>query len=270
MEEQKSIRFTINGREAVAAPGETVLAVASRLGIEIPALCHHPGVEPYGTCRLCVVEAIWGERSKIVTSCIYTPWDGDRIETDSERVRRTRAMVLELLLARCPDVELLQRLGQEYGVEAGRFPVSTTGSWQDKCILCGLCVRVCSQGVRRHAIGYADRGGKREVTAPFAGQAEACIGCGACVFVCPTGALHAEDTGGERVLPEIGAKLPLLACRTCGETFTTQAQFDLVHQRQLIPKKTLYTCPDCRRMETRSLAEKLLTVQNSATSTVKG
>jgi len=266
MDEQKTIRFTIDGRDATAAPGETVLSVAKRMGIDIPALCHHPGVEPYGTCRLCVVEAVWGERSKIVTSCIYTPWDGDQILTASERVRRTRKMVIELLLARCPDVEILQQLATEYGVEAGRLPASVTGTWRDRCILCGLCVRVCAQGVRRSAIGYANRGGEREITPPFAAKAEACIGCGACVFVCPTGALHAEDSDTERVVVEIDAKLPLLNCKTCGQAFTTQAQFDVVHERRLIPKKTLYTCPDCRRAETRSLAETLLTVQATVTS----
>ncbi|NOY83142.1 MAG: 2Fe-2S iron-sulfur cluster binding domain-containing protein [Kiritimatiellaeota bacterium] len=266
MEEPKTICFTIDGQEAVAAPGETVLDAAKRLAIDIPTLCHHPGLEPYGACRLCVVEAFREEHSTIVPSCIHTPEDGDRIETDSERVRRTRKVVLELLLARCPDVEVLQRLGDEYGVEAERFPVSTTGDWQDKCILCGLCVRVCSQGVRRNAIGYAGRGGERCVTSPFAGRAEACIACGACVFVCPTGALHVEDTDTERVMVEIGARLPLLACRACGRTFTTQASFQLMHQRQLIPETTLCTCPDCRRAETRSLAEKVLTGQRTATS----
>ena len=270
MEQQKSISFTLNGTEASAAPGETVLTVATRLGIEIPALCHHPGVEAYGTCRLCVVEVVWGKRSKIVTSCIYTPWPGDRIETDSERVRRTRKLVIELLLARCPEVDILKQLAKEYGVEPGRLPVSTSGTWRDQCILCGLCVRVCAQGVRQNAIGYASRGSERAVTAPFAGRAEACIGCGACAFVCPTGALHVQDTESERVMVETDTRLPLLACRTCGARFTTEAQFTLVSERGLIPKKTLYTCPDCRRAETRSRAEKLLAAPAAAVSTAKG
>ncbi len=270
MEQQKRISFTINGKDASAAPGETVLTVARRLGIEIPALCHHPAVEAYGTCRLCVVEVVWGKRSKIVTSCIYTPWEGDCIQTDSERVRRARKMVIELLLARCPEVDILQRLAKEYDVEPGRLPVSTTGTWRDKCILCGLCVRVCAQGVRQNAIGYAGRGSERAVTPPFAGQAEDCIGCCACVFVCPTGALHVEDSDSERVMVETAARLPLLACRTCGARFTTEAQFNLVSERGLIPKKTLYTCPDCRRAETRSRAETLLAVPAAATLTAKG
>jgi predicted molibdopterin-dependent oxidoreductase YjgC len=270
MEQQANIAFTINGKDATAAPGETVLAVATRMGIEIPALCHHPGVEAYGTCRLCVVEVVWGKRSKIVTSCIYTPYAGDRIETDSERVRRTRKMVIELLLARCPEVDILKQLAVEYDVEPGRLPASVTGTWRDKCILCGLCVRVCAQGVRQNAIGYAGRGSERTVTPPFAGKAEGCIGCGACVFVCPTGALHVEDTATERVMVETETRLPLLACRTCGARFTTEAQFNLISARGLIPRKTLYTCPDCRRAETRSRAETLLAVPAAAIFTAKG
>jgi len=71
----KQIRFTLDGQTVLADPGETVLGVARRHGIEIPALCHHDAVAPYGACRLCLVEAFWGKRSKLVTSCIYQPWE---------------------------------------------------------------------------------------------------------------------------------------------------------------------------------------------------
>ena len=77
--ENKEIKFSLDGQTVVAKPGETVFSVAKRYGIEIPALCHHEAVAPYGACRLCVVEAFWGKRSKLVTSCIYTPWEDERI-----------------------------------------------------------------------------------------------------------------------------------------------------------------------------------------------
>ncbi len=104
--------ITIDGQEAEAYPDETALSVAGRLGIDIPALCHHPAVTTYGACRLCVVEVKKGKRSRMVTSCIYIPAAGDIIETGNERVRKLRRMILELLLARCPEVEVLQRSGR--------------------------------------------------------------------------------------------------------------------------------------------------------------
>ncbi len=100
--------ITIDGQEAEAYPDETALSVAGRLGIDIPALCHHPAVTSYGACRLCVVEVKKGKRSRMVTSCIYIPAAGDIIETGNERVRKLRRMILELLLARCPEVDVIQ------------------------------------------------------------------------------------------------------------------------------------------------------------------
>ena len=250
------IPFTIDGRAVGAAPGETVLSVARRHGIEIPALCHHESVAPYGTCRLCVVEVFWGKRSKLVTSCIYTPYENDRVETNNERVRRTRGMILELLLARCPGVEAIRDLAREYGVTRPRFPAGGPASGLDRCILCGLCVRVCAEAVGRHAIGFANRGAERIVTTPFGAGAEECIGCGACVEVCPTGALTCEDTGGVRIMKELGVRLPLVKCRLCGEPFATERQVADIQERLHIPQDLAETCPSCRRAEHRDASAK--------------
>ena len=125
MKETKNVFFTLDGREAEARPDETVLSVAKRLGVDIPALCHHQAVMSYGACRLCVVEVTKGKRTRIVTACIYIPAAGDVVETGNERVNKLRRIILELLLARCPEVDLIRSLARQYGVDASsRFRVS--------------------------------------------------------------------------------------------------------------------------------------------------
>jgi predicted molibdopterin-dependent oxidoreductase YjgC len=246
---QKKISFTIDGKPASALPGETVLSAARKMGIEIPALCHHDAVAPYGACRLCVVEVFWGDRSKLVTSCIYVPYEGDRVETDNERVRRTRRAILELLLARCPGAEVVRNLAREYGVSAPRFGAGEAVPGPDNCILCGLCVRVCAQVMGRHAIGYADRGADRLVTAPFRASADECVGCGACAEICPTGAISCEDLDGVRVMKELGVRLPLVKCRVCGEFFATEKHLRMLEERLKITRELAETCPRCRGRE---------------------
>ena len=257
--ENKAITFTLNGRVVHAAPGETVLSVARREGIAIPALCHHAAVTAYGACRLCLVEAFWGKRSKLVTSCIYTPWENEVIETDSERVRRARRTVIEMLLARCPGVELLRDLAREYSVETLRFPVSAEAA-NERCILCGLCVRVCAEQIGQTALGYGYRGSERVVTTAFSEQANECIGCAACVQVCPTAALHYEDTDGMRIFPELHTAMPLVACRVCGDYFATEKQLEKIRERFAVPEHLTEVCPRCRGTEfTRVLDDALVT-----------
>ena len=256
--EAKQVQFTLDGKTVTAAPGETVLSVAKRHGIDIPALCHHEAVAPYGACRLCLVEAFWGKRSKLVTSCIYTPWEDERIETNSDRVRKARKMVLELMLARSPDAEVIQKLAREYGVKESRFQTPAEKQGIERCILCGLCVRVCAEAVGRSAIGYKGRGLDRAITTPFGKHADECIGCGACVMVCPTGALHYEDIGGERVMKELNARVPLVECRMCGKPFGTTKQIEKMRERLNLPDELAETCPQCRATHFRQIVEKCL------------
>lgn len=258
-----NVQYTLDGQIVTAPPDETVLCTAKRHGIDIPTLCHHESVTPYGACRLCLVEVTWGKRSKLVTSCIYTAEDGEVVQTNSERVRRARRMVLELLLTRCPDVELLQQLGREYSVEVSRFHSHAVDA-DERCILCGLCVRVCDEVIDAKAIGFAQRGSERHISTPFGKDAEECIGCAACVFICPTQALHYEDFDGKRIMKELHTEIPLIACRVCGAEFATERQVAKMIEILRLEPEFAEVCPRCRGSEFRDIMTKYLVTKGTS------
>lgn len=241
------IVFTLDGRKVKASPEETVLIVARREGVAIPALCHHKAVTDYGACRLCAVEAKRGSRSRIVTSCLYMPSPDEVIETASDRVKAVRRLVLELLIARCPDVEVIRALADEYGVRAGRLRSTPANRKEERCILCGLCVRVCAEVIGQHAIGFAHRGSGRAIGTPYGIATEDCIGCGACAFVCPTAAIHCEDAEGRRFMREFATPLALRECGRCGRPFATERQLERIRKALPAIEETVALCPSCRR-----------------------
>ena len=168
----------IDGQEIQAEEGQTILEVARQAGIEIPTLCHHPALEPYGACRLCTVEVIRRGHSWLETSCTYPAWDGLEIKTRSPVVVEARGAILGLLLSRCPNVPVIQRLAREYGVTEPPFPTDEPD------------VRTCHELVKADVLNFSQRGIGRRVGPPFLEEASQCIGCGACTIMCPTGAIE--------------------------------------------------------------------------------
>jgi len=201
-----AVHLTVDNKEIVVSGGQTILEAVARMpGIgNIPALCYHPAVKPYGACRICTVEVSedGGSKFKFVAACLYPVKEGLVVKTNTERVRKLRKGIIELLLARCPNVKRIQELAEEYGVEKPRFVLGD----QD-CILCGLCVRACQEIIGKSAISLVNRGIYREVAVPFYAYelSETCIGCGDCAFVCPTGAIE-MGPDGRPVLPKV--KIP--------------------------------------------------------------
>ncbi len=186
------VTLTIDGQIIHVKRHTPILDAAKQLGIHIPTLCYHEALKPYGACRLCIVEVYRGNRSKLVTSCNYPAEDDLVVFTANEAVMKTRRMVLELLLARCPDVPEIQQLAEKMGVKTVRFKKKE----DQRCILCGLCVRVCEQLVGVSAISFASRGIEREVNTPFGIDSEVCIGCGSCTYICPTGCIEMVGVPG--------------------------------------------------------------------------
>ncbi len=189
------ITLQINGLEVAVEEGTTLLEAARFLGFPIPTLCHMDGLSPYGACRLCVVEIGEGPRAKLVSSCTYPAQDGLKVRTASSRVVRARKMVLELLLASCPQSKTIQDLASAHNVHRQRF----RQEYED-CILCGLCVRMCEEQMMAKAIGFRGRGQTRSIGTPFDIKSEECRLCGGCMYVCPACQLRCTYTEPEKAV----------------------------------------------------------------------
>ena len=174
------VHLTINGLEVAVEEGTSVLEAARFMGIPIPTLCHMEGLSSYGACRLCVVEIGRGPRSKLVASCTYSVQEGLVVRSASARVLRARRMIIELLLATCPQSRTIQDLAAALGVTRQRFSQE-----RESCVLCGLCVRICGEQMMAGAIGFQGRGSNRTLGTPFDVKSETCRLCGACLYVCP-------------------------------------------------------------------------------------
>jgi len=189
------INLTINGLPVSVEPGSTLLEAARFLGFPIPTLCHMEGLTPYGACRLCVVEIGQEPKSKLVSACTYPAEEGLRVRTASKRVLRARRMILELLLASCPQSKVIQDLASAHGVRTQRFRQE-----HEDCILCGRCVRMCSEQMMAGAIGFRGRGERRSLGTPFDAKSEACRYCGGCMYVCPACQLRCTFTEPDKAV----------------------------------------------------------------------
>ena len=189
----RKVRLNIDGKGVEAEKGMTILEAARNAGIDIPTLCYHEKLAPYGACRFCTVEISRNGKGKngktgLVTSCVYNVENGLIVKTDSPKVVKIRKMLLELMLASAP---VLSELAKEYGIEKSRFKAEVT-----QCILCGLCVRYCAEVKGADAITFVGRGTKRRVA--FINEVVStgvCMDCRECFSVCPTGKIPRETDG---------------------------------------------------------------------------
>ena len=190
------IHLQIDGREIKAREGMTVLEAAQSAGIVIPTLCHHEKLEPYGVCRICIVEVEVGGWTRLVVSCVYLVEEGLIVRTRSEKIDRHRKTILELLLAHAPDSPVLQDLAQEYGADRDRFEQEASF-----CIHCGLCVRYCAEVKKKNAVGFVDRGVRKEISFIPEIASKECWDCKECFPLCPTSALQAAYVLTEALTP---------------------------------------------------------------------
>jgi len=180
------ILLQIDEKEVEARKGMTILEAAQSAGIFIPALCHHEKLEPYGACRICTVEVEARGRKNFVAACLYPVEQNLVVRTRSEKVDRIRKMIIELLLAHAPYAFALQDLAKEYGADKDRFEKEASF-----CIHCGLCVRYCAEVKKKNAVGFVDRGTRREISFIPEIASKECWNCKECFPLCPTEALQA-------------------------------------------------------------------------------
>ncbi|MBU0742347.1 (2Fe-2S)-binding protein [bacterium] len=180
------IRLQIDGREVRASESMTLLEAAREAGIPIPTLCLHDALEPFGGCRLCIVEVEVRGWSRLVVSCVYPVAADLIVTTRNEKIDRIRKTLLELLLAHAPHAPALQEMAAEYGADRGRFEQEASF-----CIHCGLCVRYCAEVKKKHAVGFIDRGIRKEISFLPEIAAKECSSCKECFPLCPTSYLQA-------------------------------------------------------------------------------
>ena len=190
------VKLTINGNVGEFPKGKTLLECIESSGLKVPTLCHHKALAPYGACRLCLVEVSFNGRTSIQASCTYPATDGLKIQTDTEEVVKTRKVMVELLMARCPDSKAIQDIAAELGVKETRITKKN-----DDCFLCGLCVRVCQERMGINAISFSGRGSRRIVGPPFDAQSDVCQTCGACASICPTERIKLDEVSKNKGLP---------------------------------------------------------------------
>ncbi|HEX7319021.1 MAG TPA: FAD-dependent oxidoreductase [bacterium] len=176
-----TIKLHIDKTPVEIEKGKTILEAVKKLNIDIPTLCYHKALSPYGACRLCVVEINRAGRKTIQASCLY-PADNDiEVVTNSPELQNIRRTMIGLIMARAPKSQQIIDVARKLGVQESPYHIK-----DEDCMLCGLCIRMCKERMDRSAIGFSKRGDKRKIAPPFEVNSRTCMVCGACYAVCPT------------------------------------------------------------------------------------
>lgn len=193
----KKLTLFIDDAPVQVEEGLTLLQAAKKAGINIPTLCYHEKLMPYGACRLCLVEIEKRGRTRIVASCAYPAEEGLKVFSESPKVKEIRKLLVELYLAMFPYNNEIKNLAKKYGLRGTRFKKEN-----NYCILCGLCVRYCAEVKGDHAVGFVGRGINKKVTfIPDSAYFKHCVNCMKCMDICPTG-VFPSNFGIERI-PQI-------------------------------------------------------------------
>ncbi len=253
------MEILINGKKIKTKKGEYVLDVARREGFYIPSLCHHPALPPDGACRLCLVEVEGPDgKNKVTTACTLEVSEGLSVRLDTPEVARNRNVVLEMLLSRVSDSPTLLALAEKYGLREVRLVPQG-----EKCILCGLCARVCTELVGAKAITMEGRGTETYFQPPFGEPPKDCVGCGSCAFVCPVSCIPFIKT--ENTIEIWGRTFERLHCTECGKPLDlTPEHRDLIRKRtNLLTPEEMQLCGGCERRTTKNTMQRIVDGQLS-------
>jgi bidirectional [NiFe] hydrogenase diaphorase subunit len=226
------VTIKINGRNVKAEDGSTILENTKQLKIEIPTLCHHSDLSPFGACRLCTVEVKTNGKWQLAASCTTPVENGMEINTDSKNVYESRKLAAELLYYKYPTTGAVHDVAEKAGVAVSE---DEKPEGHD-CILCGLCVRTLT---------FQDRKPGRDIEEPkIEFDPNRCIGCGSCAYVCPTGYVTMEEGAGKRIIWDKVFKM--VSCSVCGKRFAPEDQLRYISRETGVPFKELAVCVDCR------------------------
>ncbi len=226
----QQVTINIDGADISVAKGSSVLDAALGYGICIPHLCRVPYISDIGACRLCIVEHVNNGRSKVTTSCTLLVQEGMVILSNTEKIRKLRRNIAELLVAEAPNSRAIQDVAVRCGVTEVRYPFRNSD-----CVLCGRCVRACTGQFGVKAIGFVGRGKNRRVHAPFDLRSKLCNECGRCIDLCPMTTVPCDglmQPGEERLCGKCESKMSIAEetpgfCVACdmGEGFQCERSF---------------------------------------------
>jgi NADH dehydrogenase/NADH:ubiquinone oxidoreductase subunit G len=253
----KPVTITVEGRQLRAEQESSLLSTLLREGFDVPTLCHHESVEPYGACRLCLVEVNqkgWKpEWRKLTTSCNFPVLDGLTVFLNTANVIENLKTTLKMMLAEAPSSPEIRDLAARYGVTLEQVEADFDDLDRDNlCIRCGLCVRICEK-LGHSAITILGRGEERAPGTPRGAASADCVGCAVCATLCPTGAIPVTETATTRRIWH--REFEMVRCQGCGRAYVTVEQMRHHASRAGLDESYFELCDECSRA---AVARKML------------